>query len=132
MLVLNNISFRYSSALPILEELSASLAPSDFVLLSGPSGCGKTTLLRLLAKLEVPGSGQISLDGVSYENIPSPRLRRRVGLLQQTPVMTDTTLREALLLPFRFHAATGAAHPDDERLSGLLSEVGLAELGLGT
>src|SRR5512135_2197401 len=117
MLALQNISFRYSSAFPILDGVSASIAPSDFVLLFGPSGCGKTTLLRLLAKLEVTGSGQISLDGVSYESIPLPRLRRRVGLLQQTPVMTDTTLREALLLSFRFHAAAGAAHPDDERLS---------------
>lgn len=132
MLALQNISFRYSSAHPILEGVSASIAPSDFVLLSGPSGCGKTTLLRLLAKLELPGNGEISLDGVLYESIPPPHLRRRVGLLQQSPVMTDTTLREALLLPFRFHAAAGAAHPGDERLSGLLSEVGLVELELGT
>ena len=49
--------------LPVLERVSLRLEPGEFVAILGPSGCGKSTLLRLVAGLEFPAAGFLSLDG---------------------------------------------------------------------
>lgn len=49
--------------LPVLDDVSFSVAPGEFVALLGPSGCGKSTLLRLVAGLEPPRSGVVREDG---------------------------------------------------------------------
>jgi NitT/TauT family transport system ATP-binding protein len=47
----------------ILDGINIDIARGEFVAIVGPSGCGKTTLLRLLAGLALPSSGEILLDG---------------------------------------------------------------------
>jgi NitT/TauT family transport system ATP-binding protein len=49
--------------LPVLERVSLHLASGEFVAILGPSGCGKSTLLRLVAGLDSPSVGSLSLDG---------------------------------------------------------------------
>jgi len=56
----------------------------DFVSLIGPSGCGKTTLLRVIADLEKPTSGTISVEGKSPHEA---RLDRSYGYVFQTPAL---------------------------------------------
>jgi NitT/TauT family transport system ATP-binding protein len=53
-----------------LKEVSATVAPGEFVTLLGPSGCGKTTLLRMTAGLLKPDEGSITVGGVAVQ---SPR-----------------------------------------------------------
>jgi len=48
----------------VLEDINLEVGEGEFVCIVGPSGCGKTTLLRMLACLETPDSGQILLDGL--------------------------------------------------------------------
>lgn len=56
-----NVSFRYpGSPLPLLSGIQFTVPKSSLTVLAGPSGCGKTTLLRLLAGLLTPESGQIA------------------------------------------------------------------------
>jgi len=50
-------------ARPVLENIDLSVGQSEFVCIVGPSGCGKTTLLRLLAGLLTPNSGEVTLGG---------------------------------------------------------------------
>lgn len=53
----------HSRPLAVLEDVSLSVPPGQFVSLVGPSGCGKSTLLRLVAGLDHPVAGSIFLDG---------------------------------------------------------------------
>jgi NitT/TauT family transport system ATP-binding protein len=63
------------SELPVLNDVSFSVAPGEFVALLGPSGCGKSTLLRLVAGLEPPRAGTLLEDG---ELITTPHPSRVV------------------------------------------------------
>jgi len=61
-LVITNVAKRFGSH-QALDGVSLEVAVGDAVVILGPSGCGKTTLLRLIAGLEVPDHGEISLNG---------------------------------------------------------------------
>ncbi len=54
-----------------LEDINLNVKPNEFLCIIGPSGCGKTTLLRLIAGLDLPSSGEIILDGKEVKG-PSP------------------------------------------------------------
>lgn len=54
-----------------LENINLEVKPREFLCIVGPSGCGKTTLLRMIAGLDYPTSGEIILDGTPVEG-PSP------------------------------------------------------------
>jgi len=54
-----------------LHDINLSIRENEFVCFIGPSGCGKTTLLRIVAGLEVPTSGTVTLDGIPIKG-PSP------------------------------------------------------------
>ena len=70
-----------------VEDLNLTIADNSFVTLLGPSGCGKTTTLRMIAGLETPTSGRISIgDQVVFDSnmgINVPANKRRVGFLFQ-------------------------------------------------
>ena len=50
----------------VLKDLNLTIEDGDFMTLLGPSGCGKTTTLRMIAGLETPTSGRITIDGKEY------------------------------------------------------------------
>ena len=65
-LALQGVSKQYEvegQALPVLQDISLSITPGEFVSIVGASGCGKSTLLRLIIGLEEGYKGQILLDG---------------------------------------------------------------------
>ena len=126
MITVQNLSFAYTLQ-PILKDVSFRVEKSDFVVIRGESGFGKSTLLRLLAKLEVPQSGVIFFHEKPYADIPSATLRRRVAFLHQRPVIVTGSIRENLLLGFRFQTT---APPADEVLSSHLRRARLEALSL--
>ena len=70
-----------------VDDLDLVIEDNAFVTLLGPSGCGKTTTLRMIAGLETPTTGKITIDGVpvfdSDLGINVPPNKRRVGFLFQ-------------------------------------------------
>ncbi len=80
---------------PILSDVSVSLAPGEVAWLRGPNGAGKSTLLRLMAGLIRPSTGEVAMFGEP----PTPATRRRVGLVAHHPALyDDLTLQENLEL----------------------------------
>ncbi len=67
-----------------LKDVDLSIGRGEFVSFIGPSGCGKTTLLRVIADLERPSSGEISVNGMSPEEA---RLKRAYGYVFQAPAL---------------------------------------------
>jgi multiple sugar transport system ATP-binding protein len=61
-LVLNQLHKAYSAKTVAVDNVSLEVADGQMAVLLGPSGCGKTTLLRLISGLEIPDSGNITLD----------------------------------------------------------------------
>ena len=72
-LTLRNITKRFGSVLA-LDRVSLDIDEGEFVCFLGPSGCGKTTLLRVIAGLEMPEAGEVTLNGTSLMAVPA-RLR---------------------------------------------------------
>jgi NitT/TauT family transport system ATP-binding protein len=67
-----------------LSNVSLRVAEGEFVSLIGPSGCGKTTLLRIIADLEKPSAGTITVNGLTPEEA---RLKRQYGYVFQAPAL---------------------------------------------
>ncbi len=83
---LKNVTKRWGGYYAV-EHLDLMIEDNAFVTLLGPSGCGKTTTLRMIAGLETPTEGRITIDGVpvfdSDHGINIPPNKRRVGFLFQ-------------------------------------------------
>ena len=81
---LRNVSFRYAEAEPfVLENVSFSIEPGEFVTIMGPSGGGKTTLVKLMLGLLEPTSGDILVDGVPLSTMGPRAYREQVGAVMQ-------------------------------------------------
>ena len=85
ILEIENLSHSYDETNQIIQNINLEIQKSDRVAILGPSGCGKSTLLRLIAGLEKPNMGQITIDGtvVSTEKLIVPPEKRKIGLVVQ-------------------------------------------------
>jgi iron(III) transport system ATP-binding protein len=84
-LVVTNVTKRFGSHRAV-DSVFLEVAVGDAVVILGPSGCGKTTLLRLIAGLEVPDDGEISLNGTKVAGLQRsivPSHQRGIGFVFQ-------------------------------------------------
>ncbi|MDR3467773.1 MAG: ABC transporter ATP-binding protein [Xanthobacteraceae bacterium] len=106
--------------LPVLNNVSFTVAPGEFVALLGPSGCGKSTLLRLVAGLEPPRAGSLSEDGVPITR-PYPS---RVVVFQDPTLFPWRTVWQNVALGLQ---AQGILKRERARVDAALDLVGLAK-----
>lgn len=95
---------------PLLEMISFSFELGEHVAIVGSSDSGKSTLAQLLARLNVPTSGRITIGGVDINTLPLAVTGRRLGYVGPASYLFSTTLRENLLL--------GLQHPPMRRDDG--------------
>jgi iron complex transport system ATP-binding protein len=73
----------------VSEALSVRIPDESFTVIVGPNACGKSTLLRSLARLLKPSTGQVILDGADIHSLKAKEVARRIGLLPQASIPPD-------------------------------------------
>ncbi|RKE21211.1 ABC transporter ATP-binding protein [Streptomyces sp. TLI_171] len=110
------VRYAYPDGPDVLHGLDLDLRPGERLAVVGPSGSGKTTLGRLLAGVDHPRTGAVTVGGVPLAELSPDRLRRQVVLVTQEHHVFLGTLRDNLRI-----AAPDAA---DKELTAALDSVG--------
>ena len=93
----DDVGFRYEADGPkVLEGVSLSIRPGEFVALVGPSGVGKSTLCSLIPRFYDVDAGKVTLDGQDIRDLTLASLRRHVGVVQQDVYLFSGTVAENL------------------------------------
>jgi cell division transport system ATP-binding protein len=120
--------YRSYSEWPALEDVSFSVEPGEFVVLTGPSGAGKTTILRLIWMGDLPSRGRVEVAGYSSDRMrPAdfPALRRKIGVVfQDFKLLPDRTVFDNVALPLQ--VAGTSTRAVRKRVFSLLGEMGLS------
>ncbi|HET8986123.1 MAG TPA: ABC transporter ATP-binding protein [Trueperaceae bacterium] len=117
-------------AVTALDSFDLDVGKGEFLGIMGPSGSGKTTLLNILATIDRPTSGSVSIDGVDPATIRNEELalfrRRTLGFVFQDFNLLDTlTIRENILLPLVLDKVPVSEMSSRlERVAGLLGIAG--------
>jgi ABC-type bacteriocin/lantibiotic exporter with double-glycine peptidase domain len=130
-LELREVTFTYpGTGRPVLDRVTVTAAPGEFVAVVGPSGAGKSTLVRLLLGLVPPDSGSVAYDGRDLSGLDTRVVRRQVGVvLQQSRAVRGSILD---------NVGAGADGVTEEQalraldLAGLGPEVRALPMGLHT
>lgn len=109
----------------VLRLAALEVAPGERLGLLGPNGAGKTSLLRLLGALEPPTSGSVRIDGLDTRD-GGHRLRRRIGVAPQRPVLLSISAAANVELALRYRGVPRAERP--ARAREALARVGAAAL----
>ncbi|HVE12596.1 MAG TPA: sn-glycerol-3-phosphate ABC transporter ATP-binding protein UgpC [Elusimicrobiota bacterium] len=120
---LDKVQKRFGAA-TILHELSLSVNPGEFMVLVGPSGCGKSTALRLVAGLEEPTAGTVSIGGRVVNDV-DPKDRGVAMVFQSYALYPHMSVRENLA--FSLKLAGLAKSTIEERVREAVRALSLEE-----
>lgn len=129
MITLSHLTMRLAGGghqITILDDVTLEIPDKQRVAIVGPSGSGKSTLLGLIAGLDRPTSGSITLDGTDISGMRESDLakyrRDHIGYIFQSFHLIPTlTALENVLVPLELAGASGA----QDRATDLLKSVGL-------
>jgi ABC-type multidrug transport system fused ATPase/permease subunit len=115
-LVVRGARFAYPDGPDVLHGIDLEVYPGERLAIVGPSGAGKSTLARLLAGIDAPREGTVSVGGCPVTDLDPAERRRRIALVTQEHHVFMGSLRDNLAF-----AAPGAS---DERMRAALAAVG--------
>ena len=95
---IRNLSFSYEgNDVHVLKQIELSIRAGQTVALVGESGAGKSTIAALIPRFYEATSGTITIDGIDVLDLRQHFLREQIGLVQQSPFLFDTTIRDNIL-----------------------------------
>jgi ATP-binding cassette, subfamily C, bacterial len=97
-IVVSDVRYAYRPGHDVLHGVDLVLRPGERLAVVGPSGAGKSTLGRLVAGVDPPRTGRVTVGGVPVTDLPVTELRRRVVLVTQEHHVFIGTLRDNLAL----------------------------------
>jgi len=89
-----NVTFGYVPGLPILKNVSFSIAPGETVALVGPTGSGKTSTMALLHRFYDVWEGQVLIGGMDVRDVTQESLGRRIAMVLQEPFLFTGSVYE--------------------------------------
>jgi ABC-type multidrug transport system fused ATPase/permease subunit len=92
-----NLSFRYDTGGPVLNDVNVVAQPGQRVAIVGRSGAGKSTLISLVARFYDPVAGRILVDGHDLRDVTQQSLRRNIGMVLQETFLFNASARENIL-----------------------------------
>ncbi|MDY4252182.1 peptidase domain-containing ABC transporter, partial [Clostridium sp.] len=116
---LNNITFRYGSRSPVLNNISIKIPKGKKVALVGESGSGKTTISKLLLKYYTPEEGKIIINGYNIEELDLYNLRENISYVPQNVELFSGSIRENITL--------GKSNASYEEIKGACENAGCKE-----
>lgn len=109
---------------PVLRDVSFALAPGEVLAVLGRSGGGKTTLLKILAGLEAPDAGALTIDGQNLLPVP-PNERQMVYLYQEPLLFPHLSVFENVAFGLRIRRVPKAEA--DQQVEAMLTELDLLD-----
>lgn len=104
-LEIRNISKLFGDVAAV-EDVNIRTTDGEFMVLLGPSGCGKTTLLRMIAGIEAPSSGDIVINEQTVTHLP-PRVRNIAMVFQSYALYPHMTVFKNIAFPLRTRGVDG-------------------------
>jgi putative ABC transport system ATP-binding protein len=131
VVVATDLTRRYgeeTTAVDALRGVSLDLARGSLTAIMGPSGSGKSTLMHILAGLDQPTSGSVSIDGIEIAELGDNQLtklrREHIGFIFQFfNLLPMLTAEENILLPL----SVAGEKPDEAWLAELLKRAGIED-----
>ena len=90
----SDVSYTHDGSTNVLQNISLSISPGEFVAVVGKSGSGKSTLIDLIMRFYDPASGIVSLGGHDLRDISRQSLKQFIALVSQDVFLFDGTIRE--------------------------------------
>ena len=127
MITFDNVAKRYPNGREALAGVSFEIQPGEFVFLTGRSGAGKSSVLKLIALLERPSRGTVTVNGQNTGKIKAgkvPAFRRAIGVVfQDHKLLVDRPIYDNVALPL---VVAGTPLKEvDRRVRAALDQVGL-------
>ncbi|MCW2511551.1 MAG: ABC-type multidrug transport system, ATPase and permease component [Mycobacterium sp.] len=93
-IIFSHVAFGYDPDVPVLRDVSFTIAPGQLVGIVGPTGSGKSTVVSLIPRFRDADAGTIQIDGVNVCDYRLHPLRRQIGFVLQDTVLFHGTVRE--------------------------------------
>jgi thiol reductant ABC exporter CydD subunit len=92
-IVLDGVTVAYPGrSRPALDDVSLTIRPGDYIVVTGASGAGKSSLLAVLLRFAAPASGTVSIGGADLARIPADRWRQQIAWVPQQPHLFAATV----------------------------------------
>ena len=116
---LKSLSFSYPNSKEIFKDINLEIKHKQKVVIIGTNGVGKSTLIDLILNFLNPINGEILINNINIKNIHTETLQKSVGLVEQSPVILSTSIRENLQISNK--------NVSNEEIIDALEKVGLKE-----
>ena len=120
----DELSLQFDGGVRAIDNVSFEIPPGEIVALVGPSGCGKTSILRVMAGLQQPTTGQLNV---------TPNVDGRAGeigyVFQQPSLLRWRTAKQNVMLPLELSKTPSTRVHRNQRADELLETVGLQDAG---
>jgi ATP-binding cassette subfamily B protein len=114
------VSFQYEPGRPVLHDIDFVAAPGQAVALVGHTGSGKSTIANLIAKLYLPSSGRVCIDGHDLMNMTSQSLHRQIACVTQQNFLFSGSVLENVRL--------GRPEASREEVVAALDKLGVTDI----